>query len=128
MKNPLINFFANPITQVISFSIVLVGSPIFGGPYLYFVIGAGTHGVLYGMLGIAGIILTLLSLAVKAKGFVQVAGLLLMLFSLCVLFYNDPPENREITFGNVAAIATVCLFVLACVAVIIKTFQKWKNS
>lgn len=123
MKNILLNILSHPIAQIISFSIILVGSPYFGGPYLYFVVGSFKEGYVYGILGVIGIVVTLISLFMKAKGYMQVIGLLLMILSLAIFFFSSTWTNAVVTILNVAGLATLLLFVAICILVPLRFFK-----
>lgn len=126
MKNQLIRILSFPLVQILSFCIILVGSPYFGGPYLYFVFGSFKEGYAYGILGMIGIVLTLISLFIKARGYMQVAGLIIMIASLVVFFFASSWKNAKVTLLNLTALATLVLFMVVCAAVYIKIFR-WKN-
>lgn len=127
MNHHLLRLLAHPLLQVLSFCIILVGSPYFGGPYLYFILGSVKEGYLYGILGIIGITLALLSLWIKAKRWTQLLSLILMLSSISVFFFSSSWQNATITLLNLPALFTLILFLFVSVAVSIKIFR-WKNS
>lgn len=126
MKTQLTTILTHPVIQILSFSIILVGSPYFGGPFAYFVLGSFKEGYLFGILGVAGMLLTLVSLFLKAKGYMQMGGLLLMLSSLAIFFFSSTWENATITILNALALSTLLLFVMIAVLVTIKTWR-WKS-
>jgi hypothetical protein len=123
MKNKLANILSHPIIQVISFSIILVGSPYFGGPYLYFLSGSLKEGYAFGIIGMAGIALTLISMVLKARGYMQVVGLLLMILSLSIFFFSSTWTNAAVTILNIPALVTLLLFVLVSLLVTYRTIQ-----
>lgn len=126
MKNQLIAILTHPVIQILSFSIILVGSPYFGGPFAYFVFGSFKEGYLFGILGIVGMLLTLVSLFLKAKGYIQMGGLLLMLSSLAIFFFSSTWTNAAITLTNTIALITLLLFILVGMLITLK-WTVWKN-
>lgn len=108
--------------QVFSFSIILVGSPSFGGPYLLFVVMSATQASMLGIIGLIGIVLTLASSYVPLKRYTQFVGLAFMLVSLAIDYYKAPPENVHETTGHVLPMITVILFVIVAVVVTLVTF------
>lgn len=126
MNFRLTQLFAHPLMQGLSFSIILVGSPYFGGPYLIFVCGSFMEGYLFGILGIIGIVLTLVSLRVNFQSHMQIAGLLSMLASLAVFFLSSKNGQNASTMQELVPLVTLALFVVVCICVIRKLLT-WKN-
>ena len=127
MKNPLLRLLSYPLVQVLSFCIILVGSPYFGGPYLFFVLGSFAEGYAFGIMGIIGIAIAVISLFIPARGYMQTSSVLVMLCSLAFFFFSSTWENATITLFNLPAILTLFLFIVVSIAVFIKAL-KWKNS
>lgn len=117
MKKTLVNFLSYPLTQVLSFCIILVGSPYFGGPYLFFVYGSFKEAYVYGILGMLGIVVTLVSLFAPVRGYMQVAGNMLMILSLAVFFFSSTWTNATVTLYSIPALMTLLLFVLISILV-----------
>lgn len=117
MKNTLLNVLSYPLTQVLSFCIILVGSPYFGGPYLFFVYGSFKEAFAYGILGMLGIAVTLVSLFAPVRGYMQVAGNMLMILSLAIFFFSSTWTNAAVTLYSIPALMTLLLFVLISIVV-----------
>src|SRR6478752_372452 len=90
MENTLTRILSHQLIQVLSFSVILVGSPYFGGPYLFFVLGSFLEGYVFGILGVVGVLMTLISLKFFLQKYLQIGGLLFMIASLAVFFLSSP--------------------------------------
>lgn len=112
---------SNPLLQVISFSIILVGSPYFGGPYIFFIYRALLEGYTFAIIGIIAILVTLVSLFLPAKGYIQLAGLALMIASLAVFFLSSQNFTNASTLRELIPLLTFLLFVVVVVLVSKKT-------
>ncbi len=102
---------SHPLLQVISFSIILVGSPYFGGPYIFFIYRALLEGYTFAIIGIIAILVTLLSLFLPAKGYMQLGGLALMIASLAVFFLSSQNFMNTSTLRELIPLLTFLFFV-----------------
>lgn len=120
----------HPLIQAISFCILLVGSPDFGGPYGFFVYHSALEGYTYGVTGILAIVVTLVSLAVKSKTSVrmQLAGIALMLLSLGIFFFSSYQFINASTFHDIVPLLTLLLFLTVLVLVIEKGWQSYHSK
>ena len=118
----IIQWLANPIIQIISFCIILVGSNDFGGPYGFFIYRASKEGDGFALVGAAGIIITLISLIVsyKIRSVVQFSGLVCMIISLA-MFLSD---KTTVAFRDILPLLTLLLFITVMIMVTRKTFFK----
>lgn len=118
----IIQWLANPIIQIISFCIILVGSNYFGGPYGFFIYRASKEGDAFALVGAAGIIITLISLVVsyKMRSVVQFSGLVCMIISLA-MFLSD---KTAVAFRDILPLLTLLLFITVMIMVTRKTFFK----
>ncbi len=123
MKIRFSQVITSPIMLLLSFSIILVGSPNFGGPYLLFLIGSISQGLLYGIVGIIGIALALLGAFFPNKR-VILLSICLMIISLTIHFIGAPYDNFTVTFFDVIPLITVLLFCSISAAIVIKAFSK----
>jgi CHASE2 domain-containing sensor protein len=114
----------HPLIQIISFCILLVGSPNFGGPYGLFVYHSALKGYVYGVTGIPVIVITLVSLAVKGKIRVQMqlAGIAWMLLSLGIFFFSPHHFINASTFDDIVPLSTL-LLLITTVLVIEKSWK-----
>ncbi len=115
-------FLAHPVTQVLSFCIVLINGDVVGFPYIVYVYHASLQFIPYGILGADGMVLTLCSLIGHHRG-VQLAGLLLMWVSLAVFFYKSL-QNVSGTFTTPLCLLLLVLFVVVSAAVVTRTISK----
>lgn len=125
MKKNLFSFLTHPIIQILSFSWILVGSPYFGGPYLFFVVGAATQFEWFGVLGVAGVFLLAFCLFFNRR-LLQLAGSICCIFSIALFFFNSSYDNALVTIEDWLALLTLILFVLIHTLTLYKLFR-WKN-
>jgi hypothetical protein len=121
MKNNIRKIIASPVTLVVCFSIILVGSPYFGGPYLFFVIGSLSEGLAYGIIGIGGILITLSALYFRNMK-IRLLGNCLMILSLAIYFSEAPSDNLAITFFDIIPLITIGLFSFISINLFIRAF------
>jgi hypothetical protein len=119
------NIFAHPLLQLVSFSILLVGSAYFGGPYIYFLFHAAQEGYIYGIIGALAIIVTIVAIFYSNR-YVQVAGLALMVLSLMVFFIGGKLSNAY-TFHQIVPFLTLALFIGVSVAISLKFVRYLKQ-
>lgn len=121
----LSHIFLHPIIQVLSFSVILVGSPHFGGPYVFFLYRGGIEGYLYALLGLLAIIVTIIScFLVKAKrAAIQSLGTFLMVASLVVFFFSSTNFMNMYAFRDLLPLVTLLVFFLIAIAVIRQFFK-----
>lgn len=112
----------HPLMQLFSFSIILIGSPSFAGPYLLFVFGAGLTGIAFGWVGILAILLTATSLYQPIRKLLQPLGLLTMWISLGIYYKQAPEENIQETTAHILPMLTVIWFILISVMILFKHF------
>jgi hypothetical protein len=112
---------SHPLLQVISFSIILVGSPYFGGPYIFFIYRALLESYPFAIIGTIAILVTLLSLILPAKGYIQLGGLLLMIASLVVFFLSSQNFMNASTLREIIPLLTLLFFVVVVAFVSKKT-------
>lgn len=120
----IISLLSHSIAQVVSFSILLVGSPYFGGPYIFFLYHAFPEGYTFAITGIIGIVVTLISLFIKAGGYMQLLGAILMTVSLVIFFFSPRGTINASTFYDVVPIITLVLLATVLVMVFRKTLQQ----
>lgn len=124
----ILQILSNPLAQIISFCIILVGSANFGGPYGFFLYRAGQEGYLFAIIGIAGIIITLISLFLqeRSKLTLQFSGALLMIISLLVFFFSSQHFMNMYAFKDVLPLLTLFLFI-AIIVLVTRQFFKMFN-
>lgn len=117
--------FSHPLLQLVSFSILIVGSAYFGGPYIYFLFHAIQEGYLYAIIGALAFVTTLIAIFYSNK-YVQITGLGLMLLSLAIFFIGGKLANTY-AFHDIVPFITLALFVAVSATVAVKFFRtlKW---
>ncbi len=119
----IMQFFSDPLIQVISFSVILVGSPYFGGPYIFFLYHAISESLFFAILGMLAIPVTLASKFMHAKGYTQLVGLILMIGSLIVFFVSGGFRNAY-AFRDTIPLLTLLIFVVVAVLIVRKAVLK----
>lgn len=122
----IISLFSHPVTQIISFCIILVGSPYFGGPYGFFLYHAFLEVYPFAIIGVLAIGVTLISLFFPARGYMQLAGLLLMIASLAVFFLSSQNFMNAAAIREVLPLLTLLLFITVAVLVTKKVIDLQK--
>ena len=123
----LTQLLSHPIIQVISFCIIIVGSPNFGGPYGFFLYHAVQEGYIYAIIGIAGIVITLTGLISKENAItIQFIGATLMVISLLVFFFSSEHFMNMYAFKDVLPLLTLFLFIAIAALIIIKFLKRYK--
>lgn len=118
-----LQILSHSVTQVISFCMVLVGSPYFGGPFGFFIYHSALEGYAYGVIGILAVVATLMAVFVKNKlgSYIQFGGLLLMVLSLGIFFFSSQHFINANTFHEALPLLTLLLFLVVVVFVARKT-------
>ncbi len=116
--------FSHPLMQTLSFCILLVGSSYFGGPYGYFVLFGFLDLQFFAIMGMIGIVVTLISMMVRSRVYMQAAGLLLMLLSLAVFFFSSRGVQSASTMTQVLPLITLALFVSVTVCVGVRVLKQ----
>lgn len=105
------NIITHPITQVFSFSFILISGSYIGGPLIFFLYHAAKEGIAFAIIGLLGIILCLTSLVIY-KSALQLAGTIIMALSLVIFFWSPRWHNSSGTFSEPVPLATVMLFLI----------------
>ena len=118
-----LQILSHPVSQVISFCMVLVGSPYFGGPFGFFIYHSALEGFAYGLIGILAVVVTLTAVFVKNKlgSYIQFGGLLLMLISMGIFFFSSQHFINADTFSQALPLLTLLLFLIVIILVIRNT-------
>lgn len=114
---------SHPLLQLIAFCIILVGSPYFGGPYVYFLYHAVREALPYAIIGWIGIAITISGLFFRSKreNVLQFIGAAIMVVSLLVFFFSSENFMNMYAFKEVLPLMTLLLFAL----VVAFVFQKF---
>ncbi len=105
----------HPLTQVFSFSMILVTGPYFGGPYIFFIYNALLDGYNFAIIGGAAIVSTLSCMIVNRsarKNSMRLIGVVLMFASLFVFFLPSKGYLLIYTFSQAVPLTTFLLFIL----------------
>lgn len=121
----LLQFLSNPLVQVFSFCIILVGSANFGGPYGLFLYHAGMEWHIYAVIGIISVVVTLISffLQDRKRYMVQFGGAILMVISLLVFFFGSDNFMNMYAFRDAIPLLTLFLFIVIIILVSRRFFK-----
>lgn len=123
MKVDLLRVLTYPMIQVVVYSCIVTGSVYFYGP-LVLVHGLGVlHFQWNALLGIAGILLTLLSMVRRFQLF-QLWGTLLMLIGIVPHLSPSIHGIQQITLTHPVSLVLIPLFSFICLLVLIR-FYLW---
>lgn len=120
MVMKIITILSHPFVQVFSFLIIMISGESFGGPYGMYLFFAVKEGYLYAIVGIAALVITLVSLAfrhnAKIKPGLRITGTVGMVLSLFIFFKTGTGYNNG-TFHQAVPLLTILLFILVIIAV-----------
>ena len=112
------NIITHPLAVMISFMIVLISGEHVGGFYIIYLLMGITHGTVPSLLGIGGIILLAPGLLIAQRKqassiyLLNITGILLMMLSLFLFFFNDIQLYNINTFYQFIPFCTIILFCL----------------
>jgi|KBSMisStandDraft_5_1062788.scaffolds.fasta_scaffold2202695_1 uncharacterized membrane protein YfcA len=112
------NIITHPLAVMISFMIVLISGEHVGGFYIIYLLMGITHGTVPSLLGIGGIILLAPGLLIAQRKqassiyLLNITGILLMMLSLFLFFFNDIQRYNINTFYQFIPFCTIILFCL----------------
>lgn len=124
----LIQILTNPLVQVISFCIILVGSPEFGGPFGFFIFHAAQEGYAFAIIGAIAIVLTLAPfIMTRISSYLQISGSLLMVISFLLYIFSSTHFRNVSTFHEIIPLATLLIFVIVIILVLQKNIAQLKR-
>ena len=122
-----LHWLQHPLAQLITFSMLLVGSPDFGGPYIFFVWHAFFAGQPFGIIGIFAIFITLVSLfPFPFRAWMQLGGWLLMMLSLTIFLISGHGKNMA-AWHQAVPLFTLIAFALISILVCRKIFSRFPS-
>jgi hypothetical protein len=116
----------HPLTQLISFVIIILCGEEFGAPLGWYIYIGLLMNELFAWLGLMGMALNLLSLMIY-RNLLQPLSLLLMWSSLLVFMTKTTAGTAHDLFSGVVPVITSILFIIIS-ALFINEKIKWKNS
>lgn len=122
----LAQVLSHPVVQIISFCIILISGPYFGGPYGFYLFHAVQEGYAFAIVGVLAIIVTLLS-AFVYRPTLQLSGTALMLASLAIYFTPPHGKNSYDGFVQVVPLITMALFVIIIILVVQRNILKLRR-
>lgn len=119
------SIFSHPLTQLLSFCVILINGQVFAAPYGWYIRYALPDGEWFAYVGAAAIGVTVLGFFTWRR-ILQGSGLLLMWLSLILFIGQSTPEARLHLVDGPFAPITHLVFLVVTV-VIITNYVKWKN-
>lgn len=118
------NILEHPLTQLLSFSIVLVGSAYFGGPFIWFIYHAVQEMLLYAIVGSIALVITFASVFIGGtkRVLIQFIGACLMVLSLLIFFFSSQHFMNMYVYRQALPVLTLLLFMTVIVFVTRKQF------
>jgi hypothetical protein len=105
-------FLTHPLTQIISFCLVIVGSDHYGAPFIVFLYHAVLELYLYAIVGwLALVVSSVALLSLPRKRTIQLIGLCLMICSLLIFFIGGK-FNNAYSFNDLIPSITLLIFVI----------------
>jgi hypothetical protein len=122
-----IRIIQNPVLLILSFLFIIISGEHWGGFYLLYILLSLPHGSIHAILGIAGIILlTTAYLKYKqgkiispARAVINISGLLLLILSLFLFFFNDKQGYNSGTFYQLVPLVSLCIFLLITISFVV---------
>jgi hypothetical protein len=108
----ILKILGHPLMQLFSFCVLLVGSPYFGGPYVFFLYHGVQEVLAYAIFGWMGIALTLCAFFFSGRGMavLQFIGLCVMVVSLVVFVFSGEHFMNIWVWRQLVPVLTLVLF------------------
>lgn len=120
--------FSHPYTLIFSFLFILISGEHLGGFYALYIFLGLTHGLIHSLLGFFGIVILLIGYHLNAKFRIKqglnIVGVLMLIASVFLFFYNDKLHYNWGTFEQGFPVLTLICAFLISVCFIIGTFWK----
>jgi hypothetical protein len=118
-----IKIIRNPLWLILSFLFIIISGEHWGGFYLLYILLSLPHGSVHAIIGIAGIILlTTAYLKYKqgemspARTVINISGLLFLILSLFLFFFNDKQGYNSGTFYQLVPLVSLGVFLLITIS------------
>lgn len=122
----LIKIFTHPYTVIISFFIILINGEGFGGFFLLYLLLGLPYGAIHSLVSLIAIIVLVFNYKKykRRKEFIidylmEIIGILLLLLSLFLFFYNDKQHYNYGTFYELVPVIMLILFGLIAITSIV---------
>lgn len=127
----LLSFISHPVTLISSFSIIMISGEHLGGFYALYIL-LGLYGAaVHSLLGVAGVAILLISYyKFKRKNqyliepLLNLIGLVLLILSLYLFFYNDKSHYNYGTFYQTVPLISLSLFGLLALCFFIDNVRR----
>jgi membrane-bound ClpP family serine protease len=131
-----IRIITHPYTTIISFCMIMISGQHLGGFYLLYLLLALPHGGIHALLALFGVMLLLISYnKYKRKklylieNIINVIGIILLILSLYLFFYNDKEHYNYSTFYQLLPQITLIIFsIIAVVFLFDNLTHLFKNT
>lgn len=114
-----LKILSHPYLLMISFLFILISGENFGGFYLLYLLMALTYGGIHAILALIGISLLLFGYhrfkrmkVYLVEPIINIAGALMLIFSVILFFYNDKQGYNYGTFYQTVPMITLIVFSL----------------
>lgn len=129
----MIKLFTHPVVVIIAFLLILISGEHLGGFYLLYILLGLPHGAVHSLFAVVGIGLLLFSNYKYQQQFIfniepvlNIMGLIMLLLSLFLFFYNDKSHYNYGTFYQTIPIILLSVFALLVAGFLFNNFSKIK--
>ncbi len=132
----VIKILTHPYTVIISFFIILINGEGWGGFFLLYLLFGLPYAAIHSLLALMGIGLLLFSnqkykrkKEYMIEGLMEILGVLLLLLSLFLFFYNDKQHYNYGTFYQLVPVITLILFsIIALTSIVVNVMAIFRIS
>ena len=129
----MIKLITHPVTIIIGFLLIMISGEHLGGCYLLYILLGLPHGAVHSLLAIVGIGLLLFSNYKYQQQFIfniepvlNIIGLILLLLSLFLFFYNDKSHYNYGTFYQTIPVLLLSVLALLVAGFLLHNLSKIK--
>jgi hypothetical protein len=128
-----VKIIIHPITLIICFLLILISGEHLGGFYLLYILLGLPHGADYSIFAIAGMSILLFNYIKYKSEFnyaiepiLNIAGLILLVLSLFLFFYDDKSHYNYSTFYQTTPMIIMSVFIILIVSFLVSNLLKIK--
>jgi hypothetical protein len=121
-----IRIVRNPVLLILSFLFIIISGEHWGGFYLLYILLSLPHGSVHAILGVAGIILLTTAYLKYEQGkispvstVINILGLLLLILSLFLFFFNDKQGYNSGTFYQMVPLVSIGIFLTITISFVV---------
>lgn len=131
----LIKLITHPYIIIISFFAILISGEHLGGFYLVYILLGLPYGAVHSLLALSGVMLMLISYykfkrnrLYVVESISNIIGLILLILSLFLFFYNDKDHYNIATFYDTVPQITLSIFAMLSVAFLLYNLLGYQRN